>query len=134
MVNPLSFNRLASRNAVVAGDEWQRNLASTSRRPRSPLLLNQVSAGTGFEFSARIGLRYSLHQFADFHLKELIRDDQRSHGIARVAVRALIAISSRSDSEIGWLCGSAVISCLLTGVTPNIVPLLFQLSICSVLF
>src|ERR1700682_5352905 len=85
LVNPLSFSRPASRNAIVAGDEWTRSLASTSRRPRSSLLLNQVSAGTGLEFSARIGVRYGLHQFADFHLKELIRDDQRSHGIAQVA-------------------------------------------------
>ena len=84
MVNPLSFSPLASRNAVVAGDEWQRHL-STSLRPHSSLLPNRVSAGLGFEPFARIGVRNSLHQFADLHLQELIRDDQRSHGIARVA-------------------------------------------------
>jgi hypothetical protein len=102
------------------------------------LLLDQVSAGTGFEFFARIGVRYGLHQFADFHLKELIRDDHAltaSRGLPpQAAMASSVAISSRSDSETGWLCGSAVMACLLTGVDADTVPLLFSLSICSVVF
>jgi hypothetical protein len=41
--------------------------------------------GIGVKPSARVGVRNSLHQFADFRFQKLVRDDQRLDRIACVA-------------------------------------------------
>lgn len=53
---------------------------------RSRLFSSSIAlAGIALEPSARVGVRHSLHQFADFRFQKLIRHDQRLHGVTRVA-------------------------------------------------